>query len=71
MYKIQNYRQLLDALKGLDDEQLDCDLIIVDANDEYIPVKVSLEFEQDDDVLDFGHPWLSINSHVLEEVVDY
>lgn len=68
MSNIKTYRQLLAALQQLDDKQLECNLTIFDANEEYVPVKVKLEFEQDDDVLDKGHPWISIKSHVLEEV---
>ena len=68
MSKIKTYRQLLTALQKLNPEQLDCDLTIVDAMDEYFAVKVKIELEEDDDVLVKGHPWISIRSHVLDEV---
>lgn len=68
MSKIQTYRQLLGALQQLDNNQLDCNLTIFDANEEYVPVKVKLEFEQDDDVLDKTHPFISIKSHILDSI---
>lgn len=69
MAKIKTYRQLLDALKKLDDEQLDCDLTIVDGTQEYIPVQIQIGEELDDDVLDEGHPYLEIESHSLESLI--
>lgn len=68
MSKIQTYRQLLAALQQLNDEQLECNLTIFDASEEYVPVKVKIEFEQDDDVLDKGHPFILIRSHILESI---
>lgn len=56
MKKIDTYRKLRDALNSLSESELDMNLTIVDHVNEYIPVKFRLGKEEEDDVLDKGHP---------------
>lgn len=65
MKTAKTYRDLLEKLKGFTEEQLDCDLVVVDANEEYVPVKFLIEKEQEDDVLDKGHPFMGLVTHCL------
>jgi len=51
------YRQLGDAIKIMTEEQLGMDVTVHDAeDDEFFSAK--LKFQQEDDVLDHGHPFL-------------
>lgn len=50
------YRQLIFALLRLDPDQLDCDVTVMDLNEELYPVKLSINACED--VLSEGHPYL-------------
>jgi hypothetical protein len=51
------YRQLGDAIKIMTQEQLNMDVTVHDdEDDEFFSAK--LKFQQEDDVLDHGHPFL-------------
>jgi hypothetical protein len=52
----QTYRELLDELKNLTKEQLDCD-VTIQVEDEYYPG--SLWIIDNDDILDTDHPVIS------------
>ncbi len=54
------YRELKEALAGLTEEQLNCNLTILDPEDEYYPVSIMVSIEKETDVLDAGHPVLRV-----------
>ena len=59
----KTYRDLLEELKGLTDEQLDCDITLMDEDEEFHGVRIRTEQSYEDDVLDAKHPYfvLEIN----------
>lgn len=67
MAKIETFRQLRDALNKIEESELDSDLVVVDAIDEYVPVKFRIGKEQEDDVLNKGHLFLMLDTHILDE----
>lgn len=54
------YRELLDKLKGLSDETLDGMDVCVEIKGEVFGAR-ELNFAPEDDVLDKGHPFLTVN----------
>lgn len=56
------YRQLLDQIKTLDDEQLDSDVTIHDQHDDWYPATLLIVVPGSDEsgVLDAGHPYLAL-----------
>lgn len=54
------YRQLLEHLKAMSEEELSCDVtaLVTDAG-EFVPVK-ALVYTDHTDVLDKGHPYLMV-----------
>ena len=61
MRKSKTFRDLLVELRGLTEEQLDCDLTIVDEHEEYFAIEVTVGKSDEDDVLDSDHPFLTVN----------
>jgi hypothetical protein len=59
------YRELLDHLCRLTDEQLNMDLTIRESNDEYYPARLSFNDAKESDVLDHGHPFFE--PYIMEE----
>lgn len=57
----KTFRELLNELQKMTDEQLDCDLTIVDEHDEYFAVEMVSEWHKFDDVLDADHPFFRIS----------
>lgn len=54
------YRELIGKLIKLSEEELDQDVTVLSGN-EFYPVKDSLFFNWEDDILDAGHVYLAIN----------
>lgn len=63
---MRTYRELLESLKTLNEEQLDQDVTIMDGDEEFHGVRLKLEVAPEDDVLDQGHAFLSLETHYLE-----
>ncbi len=64
MAKKQNdkitYKKLLEFLLTLNEEQLECDVTVHDTNiDEYF-IGINLCINEEDDVLDAGHPYIEV-----------
>ena len=60
------YRQLLQQLQTLTDEQLDSDVTVCDLEDEYFKVNgFHYANEVFNDVLDHGHPYFTLNQIAL------
>ena len=62
--RIKTFRDLLQSLQTLNDEQLACTLTLFDCViEEYYPLVAKLEITDEDcDVLDENHPVLAFNS---------
>lgn len=56
----KTFRELLNELNKMTDEQLDSDLTIVDEDDEYHAVEMVSDWHKFDDVLDADHPFFRI-----------
>lgn len=60
------YQDLLYQLQQLNEEQLQQDVTVCDAEDEYFKVTaIHYANEAFNDVLDHGHPYLTLNSIAL------
>ena len=58
----QTYKQLLDRLLTLTDEQLDCTPTVYDSEtDDYYPITQFLIATDEDQVLDEDHPYFSFS----------
>ena len=69
--RVNTFRELREELNRLTDEQLDCDLVVNDASDEYHGVYYFVRINQDDDVLDKGHPILVDYRYTYESLDIY
>lgn len=60
------YQELLNQLQSLNEEQLQQDVTVCDADDEYFKVD-GLDYANEafNDVLDNGHPYLTLNQIAL------
>jgi hypothetical protein len=56
------YRELINKLMYLSPEQLNSTVTIQDPNDEFFAAKLEFSVEETNDVLDPGHPFLSIDN---------
>ncbi len=70
MTHVATYAQLLEALKGLTAEQLNSNITVVDSTGEYHGIQFDLKQEEEDDVLDQGHPFLETNRFEINPSVD-
>ena len=60
-YGCQTYKDLLILLQSMTPEQLNCTPTLYDVdNDEYFPVTTLLTASDQNDVLDPGHPYISL-----------
>lgn len=60
----KTFRELLNVLQKMTDEQLDCDLTIADEDDEFQAIEMVTEWHDQADVLDENHPFFRIvNRH--------
>lgn len=64
---ISTYRHLLEEINKLDEKQLDSQIVIMDSENEYVPVEFQLAEEVGTDVLEDGHPFLVLGSHEIVE----
>ena len=58
MNKVMTYRELMQALTALSDQQLDCHILIRQSNDEWYPAEF-LFSDGEDGVLDEEDPYFS------------
>lgn len=69
MTKLNTYRDLLERLKKLNDEQLDSDLTVFDSvQKEYYEINMVISEEPEDDVLDKDHPVINLETAIGEKI---
>ena len=54
--KTRTYRELLEVLNKLEPSQLNQDITLKDNQEEYYGLEIVVSEEEEDDVLDEGHP---------------
>ena len=70
MTRTSTYGELLEALSKMSPGQLKSNITLVDCTGEYHGVHFKVKEEEEDDVLDKGHPFLELDRHEINESVD-
>lgn len=64
MKRISNFKELKEFVNSLSDEQLNTQVTFLDNQDEFYGVRLIGYIEDEDDVLDKGHPYLQIDNNL-------
>ena len=62
--KTRTYRELLEVLNKLEPSQLNQDITLKDNQEEYYGLEIVVSEEEEDDVLDEGHPYFEIEAEI-------